>query len=595
MSSPPPPIAPVDGIPASVPGDINVALADAGVLPDLLFGTNSMAAAWVCDVAWTLNTTFDTPSAFAPASVALLRFEGADFNVTVTLNGIPLGMHTGSFEPFELDATAAMHPPHGPPNALAVWFAPAPGGMRHALFTEDAFMGGARTTYSAGAVQRESLTRWKLAIGNGGGVDFGTPAWPLGLWNNVSLRVHLPGAAMRLDSDTLVVLPAVSAPYDHATLRLRVSVQASRSVHEAMDARVVWRVVCVTNASAPNASGVSVVGNAGGLVQANVTLQNPSLWWPSQYGEQHLYSLKAELWANAELVDVRDVRFGVRELAFLDNDLDKGTSWLYNDYGVEEPCDDDLHHWCGGTNVAFPARNSSDPGRGGLPDHVRQWTMAINGRKVFGRGANWLPVDSWPGRYDDRVRAAVMMAAEANIVFLRVWGGGLVEKQVFFDACDDAGILLLIEMPKMAPRSDVTRGGVLEGEAADTSAAIMQALNHPCVTQYGLANEQYTNASWDHVQRQFERIVASLDGTRPARVANPEPAAQRHGPYWFRFADSPSYDVHNHGCSDVAPAGSCRPGSTAQHDTGPADPFEWAEVGTVLTTCTEHRCCLLVL
>ena len=175
------------------------------------------------------------------------------------------------------------------------------------------------------------------------------------------------------------------------------------------------------------------------------------------------------------------------------------------------------------------------------------------------------------------------MAAIANLVFLRVWGGALVESQAFLDACDAAGLLLLVEMPKFSPRADASLAGVLAGEAADTRAAVLQMVNHPAVAQYGFANEQYVNASWSHVFAQFVATVNALDGTRPARWANPSPASQRHGPYWFNFelksGHPVSYDVFNYGCSDGAAVGGCRPGSPLELDTGNPDPFEWGEVG----------------
>lgn len=90
------------------------------------------------------------------------------------------------------------------------------------------------------------------------------------------------------------------------------------------------------------------------------------------------------------------------------------------------------------------------------------------------------------------------MSAGANMNFYRIWGGGIIEKQEFFTACDKYGIMLLSEMAHMGPtilnnaRSGVSEGRaaqVMEGEAVDTTAAVFQMINHPSVVQYGYANE----------------------------------------------------------------------------------------------------------
>jgi hypothetical protein len=184
-SSAPTPLA------ALVPGDVNDDLQRAGLLPDLLFGTNSVAARWVMCEPWTYAASFATPpllacGAASAAMVVLLRFEGVDYEASaVVLNGVPLGGHVGSFEPFELDVSAALRCSSGSENnTLLVAIAAAPAALQvdGVLFTNDSFAGNARTTYSAGAAMRQSMTRWKAAIGNGGGVDFATPAWPLGIW-----------------------------------------------------------------------------------------------------------------------------------------------------------------------------------------------------------------------------------------------------------------------------------------------------------------------------------------------------------------------------------------------------------------------------
>ena len=164
--------------------------------------------------------------------------------------------------------------------------------------------------------------------------------------------------------------------------------------------------------------------------------------------------------------------------------------------------------WCGGPwvrNSSGPPGPAHLPGQGPLPPVTRSnmtegdatqtgWTMVINNRKVFARGGNWVPVDLFFGRVTDTwLEQTVAMSAAANMNFYRIWGGGIIEKPAFFDACDRHGIMLLSEMAHMGPRpvefgqSPITeqRGAqVLKGEAIDTTAAVFQQINHPSVVQW---------------------------------------------------------------------------------------------------------------
>lgn len=69
--------------------------------------------------------------------------------------------------------------------------------------------------------------------------------------------------------------------------------------------------------------------------------------------------------------------------------------------------------------------------------------VLVNGSRVWARGFNWIPPHVLPeavGR--DHVRRLVAEAAAAGATMLRVWGGGVVESDDFYDACDELGLLV---------------------------------------------------------------------------------------------------------------------------------------------------------
>ena len=131
-------------------------------------------------------------------------------------------------------------------------------------------------------------------------------------------------------------------------------------------------------------------------------MQHPRLWWPLGQGEQHLYKLEIA-WEGANgQVQGESRRIGLR------------TAEL-----VREP-------------------DSSPDGQPG-----ESFFLRINGRPIYAKGANWIPPDQFVERCTPQVyRHLLMSMAEANMNIVRVWGGGWYEQDVFYDLCDELGLMV---------------------------------------------------------------------------------------------------------------------------------------------------------
>jgi beta-mannosidase len=65
----------------------------------------------------------------------------------------------------------------------------------------------------------------------------------------------------------------------------------------------------------------------------------------------------------------------------------------------------------------------------------------IDGKPVYMKGANYIPSDAFVTRMTkDDYRKVLMMAKDANMNMLRVWGGGIYEDDYFYDLCDSLNI-----------------------------------------------------------------------------------------------------------------------------------------------------------
>jgi len=73
----------------------------------------------------------------------------------------------------------------------------------------------------------------------------------------------------------------------------------------------------------------------------------------------------------------------------------------------------------------------------------KTFIFEVNGQKVFAKGANWIPADNiltW--LKDEDYKQLIKMAYDANMNMLRVWGGGIYEKEIFYELCDELGIMV---------------------------------------------------------------------------------------------------------------------------------------------------------
>ena len=71
----------------------------------------------------------------------------------------------------------------------------------------------------------------------------------------------------------------------------------------------------------------------------------------------------------------------------------------------------------------------------------------VNGRLISARGANVVPMDQLEGRLSSQGHHKMVESAyEAGMNMLRVWGGGMVLPQSFYQACDQFGILVYHDM-----------------------------------------------------------------------------------------------------------------------------------------------------
>ena len=111
------------------------------------------------------------------------------------------------------------------------------------------------------------------------------------------------------------------------------------------------------------------------------------------------------------------------------------------------------------------------------------FTVVVNDRPLFMKGANIIPPDHFSTMSDDSSWVAlVRLANETGMNMLRVWGGGIYPPNAFYNACDSLGILVWQDFMfacSMVPLDDEFRKNV-EQEAIGQVRRLRNHRVSPC-------------------------------------------------------------------------------------------------------------------
>jgi len=103
----------------------------------------------------------------------------------------------------------------------------------------------------------------------------------------------------------------------------------------------------------------------------------------------------------------------------------------------------------------------------------------LNGQPVFMKGANYIPLRYFPGEATEAdYRQLIQQCKDAHINMLRVWGGGVYEDELFYDLCDQNGILVWHDFMfacSMYPGDEA----FLQNVAAEAVEQVKRLRNHP--------------------------------------------------------------------------------------------------------------------
>ena len=326
------------------------------------------------------------------------------------------------------------------------------------------------------------------------GWDFHPRLIPLGIWQDAWVEVR-PACHLRA-AETFYTLSE-----DLSAADVEIAIELSL----APGARLRWQVtdpagaVVLAQTTAPAAASLRLAGR----------LDAPALWWPNGQGDQPLYTSRMELLAaDGALLDSREHRLGFRRVRLVKN------TQPWTDPALDE----------------FP--------RGPM---IVPITIEVNGRRIFAKGSNWVSPDIFPGRITtETYRPLLKMARDANLNILRCWGGAIVQKDGFFDLCDELGLMVWQEFPLSCTYYEGAE--YLKVLDQESRSIIRRLRGRASLVLWCGGNELFNVWSGggmteqDHALRLLNRNTYDLDPTRPFMNTSPL-YGMGHGYYVFSLPD----------------------------------------------------------
>lgn len=414
--------------PATVPGVVHTDLLQNKIIEDPFFRLNERGLQWIDKEDWVYETCFTLAADMMRKENMELVFEGLDTYADVYLNDECILKANNMFRRWSIPVRQYIREEN---NILKVYF--------HSPVKIDVPKWDALPyQYPASNDQSENggLFNKKISIfarkaGYHYGWDWGPRLVTSGIWRPVYIRAW---SDLRIN-DVFIEQKEVGA--GRAVIAGHVELDADKDMDGVL--------VTITDEATGRVLGEWQADLKRGTnrVTVDFVLHKPKLWWSNGLGEPFLYRFRTDIIAGGELLDSKTERVGIRSLKV-----------------VHQP-DKDGH----------------------------TFYIELNGRPVFAKGANYIPLDNFlPRVTPENYKRTILDAAGVNMNMLRVWGGGIYENDVFYDLCDEHGIMIWQDF-MFACSMYPAEGALLDNIHQEAVDNVKRLRNHACIALWCGNNE----------------------------------------------------------------------------------------------------------
>ncbi|MFD0836449.1 glycoside hydrolase family 2 protein [Mariniflexile aquimaris] len=365
---------------ASVPGTVHTDLLANGVIEDPFYRLNEKQLQWIDKTDWEYYTTFKVDNKVFNKETIELEFKGLDTYAKIYINDSLVFGTDNMFVGYQLNSKPFLK--LGENQLKIVFDSP----IRLGLEKRDALgyrLPNAVNDQSVnGGLGDKQVAVFSRKAGYHFGWDWGPRLVSSGIWQDILLL------AWNKASIKDVYIKQTELTNDVAQLNVAVELEATDDFKSFLNIKI--DSVLSVRHKMDLKKGIN-------KIEIPVIIENPELWWTNGLGNQKLYKIDIEVTKGGRLLASNSKNIGLKTLEVVQQPDSIGTSFYFK----------------------------------------------LNGHPVFMKGANYIPQDVFLNRVTIQDYERIIQdMVYANYNMIRVWGGGIYEKDIFYELCDKNGILV---------------------------------------------------------------------------------------------------------------------------------------------------------
>ena len=366
---------------ASVPGDVHTDLLKNGLIEDPFYRLNEHDLQWIDKTDWEYKTEFDLSQKDLNSHSLALEFQGIDTYSSIYLNDSLIGTTDNMFigKTVDIKNFAKL----GKNKLYIKLFSPINKGVKlHDSLGYDISSFNGNDLAEIGKVEgnkRVSVFTRKAPYHFGW--DWGPRLVTSGIWQPINIKTW-----NYFNIEDLYIRQ-ISLD-ESASLVAEIELESYLEIDEMISE------IYVDNQKV--STDLIYINKGANKIEIPFTIKDYELWWPNGMGNQNMYDVKVKLQSNNNFV-TSSKRVGLREINLVTSQDSVGNNFYFE----------------------------------------------VNKKPVFMKGVNYIPQDIFLNRVsDDKYEELLESAVDANMNMIRVWGGGIYENEIFYNLCDEKGLLV---------------------------------------------------------------------------------------------------------------------------------------------------------
>ncbi|GAA4236838.1 glycoside hydrolase family 2 protein [Postechiella marina] len=414
---------------AEVPGTVHTDLLANGIIEDPFYRLNEKQQQWIDKKDWEYKTVFYVDKSILDKEIVELNFKGLDTYAHIYLNDSLVLNTDNMFVGKTINCKSVLK--KGKNKLRIVFDSPIKIGLKKRKALGYTLPNAVNDQSENGGLGKKQVAVFSRKPGYHFGWDWGPRLVSSGIWQDIEV------SAYNMATIKDVYLKQRKITKTNAVLTAQLSVVATHDFIAFVNVKV--DSVLTTHKEIALKKGEN-------RINLPFNINNPELWWTNGLGNQKLYKIDVELKDKEDLLAINTNKIGLKTLKVVQEKDSIGKSFYFE----------------------------------------------LNGHPVFMKGANYIPQDVFLNRisigdYETMVKNMV----DANFNMIRVWGGGIYEKDIFYNLCDKYGILVWQDFMfacAMYPGDE----DFLENVKAEAEYNVKRLRNHTSIALWCGNNENLT-------------------------------------------------------------------------------------------------------